>query len=137
MTITHVQANNILNYVFGKTEYTPPTNFYIGLTTGSVDINGTTLPIEPTDLAYARVLVVNNKSSFSNATTLVPAVITNSITITFSESSASWGNIINVFIADDPTAGNILYYDAVDITVGSNTTVYFSAGNIKISMISV
>lgn len=137
MTITHVQANNILNYVFGKTAYTPPTTLYFGLATSAVNIDGTTMPTEPSDLSYARIPVTNNKSSFSNATALVPAVITNSISITFPESSASWGNIINVFIADSLTAGNILYYDAVDITVGSNTTVYFSAGNITISMISV
>lgn len=107
--IANVQANNIMNLLFGKTEYTVPDTLYIGLSTTAINEDGTGAT-EPEGNGYARVAVPNNKDSFSDATA---GVITNDIQIVFNESTGDWGTITHVFVADAETEGNILYFDAL------------------------
>lgn len=132
MSITYTQANKILDLNFGNTTYTVASPLYFGLSTTPINNDGTGAT-EPSGGAYARVAVTNSKSYFSVASS---GVLSNSGTITFAESTASWGTITYVFIADALTSGNILYFDALTTSraVPANTTVYFGSGNVSISM---
>lgn len=132
MSITYTQANKILDLNFGNTSYTVSSPLYFGLSTTPINNDGTGAT-EPSGNGYARVPVTNSKSYFSVASS---GILTNSSSITFAESTASWGTITYVFIADALTSGNILYFDALSPsrTVAANTTIYFASGNVSISM---
>lgn len=126
--ITYYSANRILDRNFGSVLYTPPATLYIGLSTTPINIDGTGAT-EPSGGSYTRVGVTNDKTTWSNA---VNGTLLNSITITFPESTASWGTITYAFIADALSGGNIWFYDTLTPSkvVQSATTVLFQNGSI-------
>lgn len=132
MAITYYSANRILDRNFGGTAYTPPATMYFGLSTTTIQIDGTGAT-EPSGGAYARVALVNDKTNWGTASN---ASLTNSAAVTFPESTASWGTITNVFISDAASAGNIWFFDALSPSraVASATTVLFAIGAITVQM---
>jgi hypothetical protein len=134
MSVTYYKMNQILDSEFGNTAYTVPSTLYIGLSTTTVSISGTGYT-EPTGGAYARVAVVNNKSNFTVSSN---GSLTNNTTITFPESTAAWGTITYVIIADSVTVGggNVLYFEALSTakTIQTATTVLFAVGAMTIYM---
>lgn len=130
--ITYYSANKLLDYNFGGSTYTVPTNYYFGLSRSTIQIDGTGVN-EPTTGAYARVGLANTKSSFTVAGT---ASLSNSVAVTFVESTASWGTITDVGVWDALTAGNLWWYDVLSParTIAASTTVLFAIGGITISM---
>jgi len=130
--ITYYSANRILDLNFGATSYVVPSTLYVGLSTSTIGIDGTGAT-EPSSGAYARVAVTNNKTNFGTASN---GALTNSVAITYTESTASWGTITYVFIADALTGGNIWFYEALPVpkTVQTATTVLFSASSLTLSM---
>jgi len=105
--ITKKQANNVMNLLFGKTEYTSPATLYLGLSKSAINEDGTGAT-EPSGSGYARCAIPNNKTSFSESSN---GMVSNKIQFAFEESTGNWGTITHVFIADAATGGNILYYD--------------------------
>jgi hypothetical protein len=136
----------ILDLLFGATSFTVESTFYLGLstTTFTTATEVTTFPTEPSSgAAYARVTLSNNKTLWSNATTnSAGASLYNNSIVQFAESTASWGQINGIFIAATlagTTLADLLYYEnlASPITVGVNTTVFFNANALTISMPAV
>ena len=105
---------------------------YFGLSTTTIQIDGTGAT-EPSGGAYARVALTNDKTNWGTASN---ASLTNSAAVTFVESTASWGTITNVLIADALTTGNIWFFDTLSPSrsVASATTVLFAIGAITVSM---
>lgn len=132
MSITYTSANKILDRNFGATAYTPPATMYFGLSTTAIQIDGTGAT-EPSGGNYARVAATNDKTTWGTASN---GALTNSVAITFPESSASWGTITHVFIADASSGGNIWWFDALSPSrqVQSSTTVLFAIGAITVQM---
>jgi len=132
MSVCYVVANKILDYNFGKTAHTPPTTYYVGLSTTTINIGGTGAT-EPVGGAYARVAVTNNKTNFTVAAL---GSLKNDVSISFVESTSAWGTITYVFLADALTAGNIYFYEALSApkTVQSATTVLFAAAGLTFTM---
>jgi len=130
--ITYYSANRILDRNFGGTAYTPIATMYFGLSTTTLNIDGTGAT-EPSGGAYARVALVNDKTNWGTAAS---GSLTNSTAVTFVESTASWGTITYCFIADASTAGNIWFFDVLTPSraVASATTVLFAIGAITVSM---
>ena len=130
--ISYYSANRILDRNFGGTAYTPPTTFYFGLSTTTIQIDGTGAT-EPSGGAYARVALTNDKTNWGTAAN---ASLTNSAAVTFVESTASWGTITYCGIWDALTAGNIWFFDVLTPAraVASATTVLFAIGSITVSM---
>jgi len=130
--ITNIQANRILDFNFGASSYSATSPLYVGLSTTSVNNDGSGYT-EPSGNAYARVSVTNNKTTWTTAS---GSALANAIQISFPESSASWGTITHIFIADALSGGVVLFFDALTSsrTVPANTTVYFAIGNITVSM---
>lgn len=130
--ITYYSANRVLDLNFGGTAYTVPTNYYFGLSTTTIQIDGTGAT-EPSGGSYARVLLANNKSNFAVSSN---ASLTNLTAVTFPESTASWGTITYVGIWDALTSGNIWWFDSLSParTIAINTTVLFAIGGITIQM---
>ena len=132
MSTTYYQANRILDNAFGATSFTPAGTMYFGLSTTSIAAAGTGAT-EPSGGAYARASAANNKTTWGTAAS---GALTNLISISFPESTASWGTITHVFISDALTAGNMMYYTALSPTrtVQSTTTVLFAASAITVTL---
>ena len=132
MAITYYSANRVLDKNFGGTAYSEPATYYFGLSTTTIQIDGTGAT-EPAGGAYARVALTNNKTNWGTASN---AALTNSTAVTFPESSGSWGTITYVGMWDASTAGNIWWFDVLTPAraVASTTTVLFSIGSITVSM---
>lgn len=132
MSITYFSGNKILDRNFGLTAYSPPSTMYFGLSSTTINIDGTGAT-EPSGGAYARVGVTNDKTTWGTAAS---AALTNSIAVTFPESTASWGTITGCFISDALTSGNIWFYDLLtpSRTIATSTTAFFAIGAITVQM---
>jgi hypothetical protein len=134
MSYTNLARNQIGDYLFGGTAFSNLGTFYLGLSTTTILSDGTGAT-EPVAGAYARVALANNKTTFSVASA---GSLTNLITISFAESTASWGTITHVFLAAAGTSGvnDIWYYEALPTpkAVASQTTVSFSPSALTVSM---
>lgn len=132
MSGTYYSFNRILDRNFGGTAYSPPATMYFGLSTTAIQIDGTGAT-EPSGGAYARVGVTNDKTTWGTASN---GSLVNLIPVQFVESTASWGTITHVFIADALSGGNIWFFDALtpSRSVQSATTVLFSASAITVTM---
>ena len=135
MSVTDLQANRLLDQSFGNVSWSVPATLYFGLSTTAINDDGTGAT-EPAVGSYARTSAANNKTTWGSAAS---AALSNLIEIQFIESTASWGTITYVFIADALSGGNILYFDALSPSrsVQSLTTVLFAIGSIDISMVNV
>jgi hypothetical protein len=136
--ITVFASNRLLDYNFGSTAYSGglPATYYVGLSTSTINFDGTGAT-EPTGIgSYARVALTNNKTNWAVASN---GVLTNATAVNFAESSASWGTVTNVGLWDALTAGNIWWFDALSPSraVASLTTVIFSVGAITVTFNNV
>lgn len=100
--------NKILDLLFGKQAYTPPSTLYLGLCTS---VTGGVVTGEPTigTNGYARVAIVNSDISTTwgaasggvklnaNSTVVFPAPV-----------GSAWGTFPMFFFSDAATAGDIL-----------------------------
>ncbi len=132
MAITYFSSNKVLDFNFGGTSYSQPSTYYFGLSTTSINIDGSG-GTEPSGGAYARVGLTNNKTNWGNASN---ATLTNSTAVQFTESTASWGTITTVFLSDALTSGNVWWYDTLTParSVASATTVLFAIGAVTVQM---
>lgn len=103
---TYFAANQINDRAFGSTSFSYPVTYYLGISTTSVQKDGTGIT-EPVDGAYARIAITNNKTNFS-----VSALgeLSNLVEFTFPESTVDQGTIVDWFFSDAATGGNIWYY---------------------------
>ena len=128
---THMQANLNLDYDFGRVSYSPPTTLYLGLSTTPISQDGTGAT-EPSGTAgYTRVTITNDKTKFSTSSN---SELYNVVDLSFPESTASWGTITHVFIADALSGGNIRYYEALPTPrqVQPQTSLMFAQQTLRI-----
>ena len=107
-----------------------PTEYFIGLSSAVPAIDGTGV-IEPSALGnYARVKLV----SLSEPTA---GLVTNTVAISFDESTASWGTITHFVIYDaaDVDTGNLLMYGELSTprNVEPSTIMTIKEGYLKLS----
>ena len=140
MSVTNYAINKMLDYDFGSVSYTPPTIYYVGLSTttsaaSSIAISGS-LMTEPSSGSYARVALGNNdKTNFTVASSGSLSIKTD---INFVESSGSWGTITNIGLWDSITtgSGNLWFFQALltPKIIQVNTTATFSASAVTFSI---
>lgn len=152
MSISNYQANKILTYYFGTREgdasfNLPDATLYLGLANNTISATTTGTQVQAYEpgygivgqYGYARVAIDNVSVVTPSWSEASGGFLFNNNAISFGESTASWTTsapIQYIFIADDLTAGNILYYQVLNPyrTVEANTTVYFGPENLVISM---
>jgi hypothetical protein len=121
--------SKILDHIFGKNNYSPPT-IYVALSTADPldDASGF---FEPADNAYARV-----ETSASDWNTTSGGSLNNTNDIIFPMATGSWGTITHFALFDAITDGNMLAYGALSQpkTVESSYTPIFDAGDLNISL---
>lgn len=99
--------NKILDHIFGKNNYSPPT-IYVGLSTADPldDASGLS---EPIGNGYARTA-----TSSSDWNTASDGIINNANELTFSEATGSWGTITHFALFDAVTGGNMLCHGSLN-----------------------
>ena len=121
--------SKILDHIFSKNNYTPPT-IYVALSTADPldDASGF---VEPAGNAYARV-----ETSASDWNTASGGSLDNANDIIFPKATGSWGTITHFALFDAVTDGNMLAYGALSQpkTVESSYTPIFDAGDLNISL---
>jgi len=131
---TNLQSGYLLSRDFGGVTYTEPTTWYIGVSTTTINQDGTNAT-EPTDPAYARVSVDNNVTNWENLAVNVGRQ--NAISIEFPAATISQGTITYVGLWDSLTSGNIRYYAELinPKTVGIDDVLRFDVGNLQIRLL--
>jgi len=121
--------NKILDHIFGKGSYTPPT-IYVGLSTADPTDDGAGLD-EPSGNAYARV-----QTSVSDWNAAANGSLDNAGNITFAQATGNWGTITHFALFDAPTAGNMLAHGALSQSksISELDTARFEAGDLDISL---
>jgi hypothetical protein len=119
----------ILDHIFGKDNYPPPT-IYVALSTEDPldDASGFT---EPAGNAYARV-----ETSPSDWNTASGSSLDNANDIIFPKATGSWGTITHFALFDAATDGNMLAHGALSQpkAVDSSYTAIFDSGDLDISL---
>lgn len=121
--------NEILDHLFGKGNYTPPT-IYVGLSTADPTDDATGLA-EPSGNAYARVA-----TSGANWNAASSGTIDNANDITFPEASGSWGTLTHFVLFDAASGGNMLAHGSLSVSksISSGDTAKFAAGDLDVSL---
>ncbi len=124
--------NELLDHVFGNAAYTAPSPIHVGLSTTTITDAGGNIT-EPSGNNYSRVSVTNNATNFPAAS---GGAKSNGTAITFPTASGSWGTVIDFFISDAGSGGNILCYGTLTAskTIGSGDTASFAIGELDITL---
>jgi hypothetical protein len=132
MSTSNFAKNKNMDYNFGAVSFTPPSSYFLGLSTTAISSSGSNAT-EPVAAGYARVEIPNTKGYFSNASS---GCLVNSGSIAFSISSGSWGTIVDIGLWDALTSGSIYFYTTLPVPkiVQDATTISFSASAISFSM---
>ncbi len=133
MSGTYHSENILLGNLFGGLGTSLPSTWYIGLglSTGTPTESAPSGFVEPSGGAYARVAVTNNSSNFNAASN---GQLTNSTTITFPESTATWGYVNYIGFFDALAGGNLWFFESITSKqIVASTTVIFSPNAITIS----
>lgn len=121
--------NKILDHIFGKGSYTPPT-IYVGLSTADPTDDGSGLS-EPSGGGYARV-----QTSASDWNAASNGSLDNAGNITFAQANGNWGTITHFALFDAATAGNMLAHGPLSQSkpISESDTARFEAGDLQISL---
>ncbi len=122
--------NELLDHVFGGSDYARPATLYIALyTSAPSDSGGGT---EVSGGSYARAAVTNNTTNFPAASGGSKA---NGTAITFAQATAGWGTVSHVGVFDALTGGNLLYWGALTTprTVANGDIFNFAIGDLVIT----
>src|SRR4030042_1987137 len=102
----------LLDHVFGKGAYTPPTIYVALFTVAPTDTGGGT---EVSGGSYAR-----KSTAAADWNTAASGATSNANDITFVEATGDWGTVVAFALFDASTAGNMLYWG--DLTTSKAIT---------------
>lgn len=121
--------DEVLDHLFGKGAYTPPT-IYVALSTADPTDDGSGAA-EPSGNGYARVETAGSDWDASSG-----GATANANAITFPEASGSWGTVTHFALYDAATNGNMLAHGALDSSeaISSGKTPRFAAGDLDVSL---
>ncbi len=128
-SFTDYWENEILDHIFGKGSYTPPT-IYVGLSTADPLDDASGLA-EPSGNGYARV-----QTSASDWNAASGGSLDNANAITFAQATGNWGTITHFALFDAATGGNMLAHGALNPpkAIDSSDTARFEAGDLDMSL---
>jgi len=121
--------NKILDHIFSKSNYTPPT-IYVGLSTADPldDASGLS---EPSGNGYARVETESNDWSTASA-----GSINNTNELIFPEATGDWGTVTHFALFDAATGDNMLCHGVLNQSraIVSGDKARFAAGDLQVSL---
>jgi len=112
--------NKILDKLYGRTDFTPPATYYIGLFTASPNDAGGGTELTIGTNGYARIAVTNDATNFPAA---VSGSKSNGVAFTSAVSTGAWGAgpIVAVGLFDAATGGTM--WDWGDIPAGNQQQI--------------
>ena len=116
-------ANEILDHLFGKGAYTPPT-IYVSLSTAAPGDAGGTIA-EPSGNGYAR-----KATAAADWNVAAARAVTNANALEFVESTGAQGTLTHFGLHDALTGGNFLGWGALNESkiIGNGDTARFAIG---------
>jgi hypothetical protein len=131
---THYSGNLANDRFFGLTTLTPPSIYYLAVSTTAIQKDGTGLTEPTTDTAYARIAISNNKTNFSVSAT---SILNNLVEFTFPESTINWGTVTHWALCDAATGGNIWFAGELPLArnVEASTTLVLPVGSFQNTML--
>ena len=128
-SLSNYLEDELLDHVFGKGSFTPPT-IYVALSTADPLDSGSGLA-DPSGNGYARV-----QTTGADWNAASDGAIDNANTITFNEATGNWGTITHFALMDAASGGNLLVHGALSISksISSGDTVKFAAGDLDVSL---
>lgn len=133
MPWTNAFQKVVLDHVMGKSSFTMPTNWYVGLMTTAPNDTGTGFT-EVSTGSYARVTVA--AASWNAATAGEPTVADNTSTITFPTATADWGTIVAFGLWDATSSGNLRMWGTISPSkvVSNGDTASWAAGALDVKL---
>ncbi|MEN6332804.1 MAG: hypothetical protein ABFE01_01000 [Phycisphaerales bacterium] len=121
--------NAVLNHLFGKGAYTPPT-IYVALSTADPGESGSGLD-EPEGGGYARVATAVGDWNGANG-----GLLDNASALVFGAATGGWGTMTHFALLDAATGGNLLAHGslATPKTVNATDTARFSPGDLEVTL---
>ena len=121
--------NGVLDHLFSKSSYTPPT-IYVGLSTADPGDNGAGLS-EPSGNGYARA-----PTAASDWNAAAGGLLDNANAIAFNAATGDWGTLTHFALFDAAVSGNMLAHGALTQakTIGSGDTARFAAGDLDVTL---
>lgn len=126
MSKSNTLENQILDHVLRNTAYTSPTTVYLALSTADPTEAGSGMT-EPSGNGYARQAITFGAAAAGQ--------IQNTSTHDFTAAGGNWGTLTHFAIYDAVTAGNILYYGALDTarTINDTDTISFASASVTVT----
>lgn len=121
--------NEVLDHLFGKGNYSPPT-IYVGLSSTDPTDSGAGLS-EPSGGSYARVA-----TAAGDWTAAADGALENANAITFDTPTGDWGLIAYFALFDALSGGNMLAQSALtdSYEIMADVPVYFQAGELVVTL---
>ncbi len=121
--------DEILDHLFGKGSYTPPT-IYVALSTADPTDDASGLA-EPSGNGYARKVTAASDWNASSG-----GATANANAIEFAEASGSWGTVTHFALYDALSGGNMLAHGSLTTSkaITSGDTASFAAGDLDVTL---
>ena len=121
--------NEILDHIFGKGNYSPPT-IYVGISTADPGDSGAGLT-EPSGGGYAR-----RQTMSADWNAAADGLLDNANTITFNVATGDWGTLTHFALFDAATAGNMLAHGALAQAkvIANGDTLQFVTGDLHVTL---
>ena len=121
--------NEILDHLFGKGSYTPPT-IYLALSAADPGDDGAGLS-EPSGNGYARAATAASDWNAASG-----GALDNADVIEFPEATGAWGTVTHFALLDAASGGNLLAHGTLSQskTIASGDTARFVAGDLEINL---
>jgi len=121
--------NEVLDHLFGKGTYTPPT-IYVALSTTDPGESGSGLD-EPDSGGYARA--ATQASDWSSA---AGGLIDNAAAIEFDAATGDWGTMTHFALFDAATGGNLLAHGSLTQSkaVSTGDSARFAPGDLEVTL---
>lgn len=122
---------SVLDHVLNDGAYTPPTNWFVGLSTTTPTDAGANFT-EPVGNNYSRVSTA--AADWNAASGTAPAVKDNANTITFPTPSGSWGTATHFGLFIASSGGTVQIFGALSVakTIDSGDAASFAAAALRI-----
>jgi len=137
MSLSNKYENILIDHLFGGDTFTLPSSYRIGVFKNTAPYNEADVLIEPPSTAgYARVVVANDKTTFSSAA--VGGSLTNNIEILFPTAIGAWGACTHIGLFEDAPSGDLVAYGEIaggtPVTISTGIKLVFPIGSITISL---
>jgi len=121
--------NEILDHVFGKGAYTPPT-IHVGLSTADPGDDGAGLA-EPSGNGYARVATAGTDWNAASG-----GALDNATAIEFPDATGDWGTVTHFALFDAASGGNLLAHGSLSQSkpISSGDTARVAIGDLDVSL---